>query len=68
MSSFNEIAGVPATANAHTLRRVLREEWKWDGVVVSDYTAIPELIQHGVAADLKHAARLSILDGQLSSN
>jgi beta-glucosidase len=63
MSSFNEIAGVPATINAFTLQTVLRDEWHWPGVVLSDYDAVGELISHGVAADLKEAARLSILAG-----
>jgi beta-glucosidase len=63
MSSFNEIAGVPGTCNALTLRTILRDEWGWPGVVISDYNAIGELVQHGVAADLKDAARLAILAG-----
>ncbi len=63
MSSFNEIAGVPSTCNPFTLRTVLRDEWGWAGVVVSDYESVRELIVHGVAADLKEAARLSILAG-----
>jgi beta-glucosidase len=63
MSAFNEIAGVPASANPRTLRGVLRDEWRWPGLVLSDYTAILELIQHGVAADLREAARLSFVAG-----
>jgi beta-glucosidase len=63
MSSFNEIGGVPATANAFTLRTVLRDEWQWPGMVLSDYDAVKELIPHGIAADLEDAARLSILAG-----
>ena len=63
MSSFNEIAGVPATCNAFTLTTVLRDECGWAGVVVSDYEAVRELIPHGVATDLQEAARLSILAG-----
>jgi beta-glucosidase len=63
MSSFNEIAGVPATVNAFALKTILRDEWDWPGVVLSDYTAIAELIPHGVARDLEDAARLSILAG-----
>lgn len=63
MSSFNEIGGVPATSNRFVLHTLLRDEWRWPGVVVSDYEAIRELILHGVAADLKDAARLSILAG-----
>jgi beta-glucosidase len=63
MSAFNEIGGVPATANELILRTILRDEWGWPGVVVSDYNAIRELISHGIAADLKDAARLAILAG-----
>lgn len=63
MSSFNEVAGVPATCNAFVLNTMLRGEWQWDGVVVSDYEALRELVPHGVAADLKEATRLSILAG-----
>jgi beta-glucosidase len=63
MSAFNEIGGIPATANPLTLRTILREEWGWPGVVLSDYEAVHELIPHGVAADLKEAARLSLLAG-----
>ena len=51
MSAFNNMNGVPASGNAFTLRQVLRDEWKFDGFVVSDYTAIAELIAHGYAAD-----------------
>lgn len=56
MTSFNSVNGVPATANMFTLRKVLRNEWKFDGMVVSDYTAIPELIEHNYAADIADAA------------
>lgn len=63
MSSFNEISGVPGTGNTFLLRTVLHEEWGMNGPVVSDYNAIGELVQHGVARDLREAARLSILAG-----
>lgn len=63
MSSFNEINGLPATANAFVLRTILRDEWGWPGAVLSDYDAVRELISHGVAADLREAARLSIHAG-----
>ncbi len=63
MSAFNEIGGVPATVNMLTLRAILRAEWEWAGVVLSDYEAVAELIAHGVAADRKDAARRSILAG-----
>ncbi len=63
MSAFNEINGVPASANAFTLRTVLREEWGFTGVILSDYDAIGELIPHGFAPDLKEAAYKSIMAG-----
>lgn len=63
MSAFNEIGGVPASVNPLTLRTILRDEWRWPGVVVSDYNSVGELVNHGVAADLKDAARVAILSG-----
>ncbi len=63
MSAFNEISGVPATASPFLLRTILRDEWEWPGLVLSDYEAVKELIPHGVAADIKEAARQSILAG-----
>ena len=51
MSAFNALNGVPSTANPYLLSTVLRKQWGFDGVVVSDYTAIMELINHGVALD-----------------
>jgi len=63
MTSFNEIGGVPSTCSRFLLKTVLRQEWQMNGVVVSDYNAIAELINHGVATDLREAARLSILAG-----
>ena len=52
MSAFNEIGGVPATVNHLTLRTILRDEWQWPGLMLSDYEAVLELVNHGVAADL----------------
>lgn len=63
MASFNEISGVPAHANHWLLTDLLRGEWKFPGMVVSDYTGDEELINHGVAKDGKDAARLAILAG-----
>jgi beta-glucosidase len=63
MSAFNELAGVPASANRFTLDTILRREWGFDGVVLSDWNAIGELIPHGFATDLKHAALRSVLAG-----
>ncbi|HXI24412.1 MAG TPA: beta-glucosidase BglX [Pyrinomonadaceae bacterium] len=63
MSAFNDLNGVPASANPFTLTKVLRGEWKFDGFVVSDYTAVQELIQHGLAADEAGAAQLALNAG-----
>ena len=63
MTSFNEIAGVPSSSNKWLLTNLLRNEWGFDGFVVSDWTSIPELIPHGVAADSADAARLAINAG-----
>jgi beta-glucosidase len=63
MSSFNAINGTPASANHFTLTKVLRDEWKFDGFVVSDYTSVRELINHGVAANEEQAASLALNAG-----
>lgn len=59
MTAFNDINGVPASANPALLDGVLRQEWGFPGVVVSDYTADMELIAHGYAADERHATALA---------
>ncbi|MDF1512617.1 MAG: glycoside hydrolase family 3 N-terminal domain-containing protein [Anaerolineae bacterium] len=64
MSSFNEIAGVPVSGNAYILRTLLRDELNFPGVVLSDFDAIGELVQHGFAANLKHAALRAVLAGE----
>jgi beta-glucosidase len=56
MSSFNDISGTPGTANTYLLRTVLKEQWKHDGFVVSDWGAIEQLRSQGVAKDKKEAA------------
>ncbi len=63
MSAFNDLNGVPTTANSFTLKTILRDEWKFDGFVVSDWGAIDELIQHGFAKDGKEAAYKAINAG-----
>jgi beta-glucosidase len=63
MTSFNTVDGVPASGNKWLMRDLLREEWGFEGVTVSDYAAIKELIYHGVAEDEKHAAKLGIEAG-----
>ncbi|HLI04097.1 MAG TPA: glycoside hydrolase family 3 N-terminal domain-containing protein [Terracidiphilus sp.] len=56
MSSFNALNGVPATANRYLIDGVLRRQWGFDGFVVSDYTAVMELMRHGIALDPATAA------------
>ncbi len=63
MSAFNDLNGVPTSANPFTLTKVLRGEWKFDGFVVSDYTSVQELINHGIAANGAEAARLALTAG-----
>jgi len=63
MSAFNDLNGVPSSANPFTLTDVLRGEWKFDGFVVSDYTSVEELIKHGLAADGAEAAREALSAG-----
>jgi beta-glucosidase len=63
MPAFVALAGTPATANRDLLTGLLRESWGFDGVVVSDYHAIPELMAHGVASDLTEAAALALRAG-----
>ncbi|HXM34208.1 MAG TPA: glycoside hydrolase family 3 N-terminal domain-containing protein, partial [Pyrinomonadaceae bacterium] len=63
MSAFNDLNGVPTSANRFTLTKVLRDEWKFEGFVVSDYTAVKELINHGLAATDKDAAQAAINAG-----
>ena len=56
MSAFSSLGGVPATANPFTLKEILRNEWKFPGLAVSDWTSVGELIPHGIANDGKTAA------------
>lgn len=63
MAAFNTISGVPAHANPHTLTSILKEAWGFDGVVVSDWTGVQELIAHGNAANEAEAARRSLTAG-----
>jgi len=58
MPSFNSLNGVPSTANKWLMNTVLRDEWGFDGIVISDFNAVSELIPHGIAANLKEAAKL----------
>ena len=57
MSAFNDLNGVPASASVLTLRRILKEEWGFEGFVVSDWDSVVEMVPHGFAADREEAAR-----------
>ena len=59
MNSFNELNGVPATGNKFLQRDILKGKWNFDGFVVSDWGSISEMIEHGHAMDLKHAAEIA---------
>lgn len=63
MSAFNDLNGVPTTGNPFTLRKILRDEWQFDGFVVSDWTSVTEMIAHGFAADDAEAALKAIQAG-----
>ncbi len=63
MSAFNDLNGVPTSANPFTLTQVLRGEWKFDGIVVSDYESVKEVVNHGIAADEAEAARKALTAG-----
>jgi beta-glucosidase len=63
MSAFNDLNGVPTSANHHTLTDILRDEWKFNGFVVSDYSSVHELIAHGVAADDSQASDKALTAG-----
>ena len=63
MVGFHDLAGIPCTAHRELLRDLLRDRWGFDGLIISDYTAILELLHHGVAADAKEAALLAFSAG-----
>jgi beta-glucosidase len=63
MTAFNELFGVPATGSKYLITDVLRDEWRFNGFVVTDYTSVKEMIPHGFAKDEKHAGELAINAG-----
>lgn len=63
MTSFNEIDGVPSTGNKWLLKDVLRGEWGWDGMIVTDWNSAGEMIAHGFSRDLKHTAEQAVNAG-----
>lgn len=63
MCSFNDINGIPSSGNVHLNRDILRDEWKFDGVLVSDWGSIEQMINHGVSKGLDDAAALAMEAG-----
>ncbi|MEP1385168.1 MAG: beta-glucosidase BglX [Paraglaciecola sp.] len=63
MTGFNDLNGTPVTGNRYLLKDVLRDKWGFKGFVVTDYTAVNELVAHGYAKDEKHAAQLAFNGG-----
>lgn len=63
MTSFNTLNRIPSSGNQWLMRKVLREEMGFDGLLISDYSAVDEMISHGVAEDSREAAKLAILAG-----
>lgn len=59
MTSFNDNDGIPASGNSYILKKILRDEWKFDGFVVSDWASMTEMIAHGFAKDGKQVAEIS---------
>jgi beta-glucosidase len=63
MNSFNEIGGVPTTSSSYLQRDLLKGQWGFEGVIISDWGSIVEMIKHGFASDEKHAAQLAMQGG-----
>jgi len=63
MSAFNDLNGVPASANGHSLTDILRKEWGFGGFVVSDWNSVGELVNHGIAGDFAGASKEAVTAG-----
>lgn len=63
MTAFNDLNGIPATGNAHAVRGILKDEWGFAGLVVSDWASMTEMVSHGYCADEREVARTSVLAG-----
>lgn len=64
MSAFNDISGIPASANNFTLNKILKGEWRFDGFVLSDWDAVIQLIDHGIVGSKEEAALSAIKSGE----
>lgn len=63
MAAFNTLGKIPAASNKHLLKDILRDRWKFQGIVISDYNAVSELMAHGVAKEGSEAAALALEAG-----
>ena len=63
MTSFNTLNRIPSSGNKWLMRKVLRKEMGFEGLLISDYSAVDEMINHGIAADSREAAKLAIMAG-----
>ncbi|WP_081212018.1 beta-glucosidase BglX [Salegentibacter sediminis] len=63
MNAFNDLDGTPATGHKVLQRDILKGDWNWDGLVVSDWGSIIEMVDHGFARDKKHAAEIALNAG-----
>jgi len=63
MSSFNDLNGIPVTGNRHMIHDILKTEWNFQGMVVSDWASIWEMLSHGIAADFYEAGDLAMNAG-----
>lgn len=63
MPAFNDLSGIPCSVNDWLLRKVLRDDWKFNGMTISDANAIDECVAHGIAADRKDATKKAIFAG-----
>lgn len=63
MTAFNDLNGIPASGNSYLLRDILRDEWGFKGLVVTDYTSINEMVNHGIVANNEEAGKLAVEAG-----
>ncbi len=63
MTAFNELNGVPASGNKYLIRDILKDDWNFEGFVVTDYTSIMEMVKHGIVANDKQAGELALNAG-----
>lgn len=63
MNSFNDLNGIPATGSSFLQRKILKGDWGFKGIVVSDWGSVSEMVNHGYATDLKDAARIAMIAG-----